>query len=341
MKTKYTVKIKLILLVMLAFATLKFYFSNASALTKHDNSLKIVYITDLNLYPTPSVRNTEKSLLEKKIGLLLYESQAIFQEIIRDLNQKINPAVVVFGGDNIFVPDKYTKISEIESLWQLFFDMASEIRAHVLFLIGTHEINLLKYNEFLKLLRTYEIDSKTTWWSKTINNTLLVGLNSFYIFSNDSYMAGEQFKWLRGVLKSGNKKVVIIFLHSPVIDSSGRFITNNKNVKELLEIIRLNNNIKLVISGSKYLNRKFIYGGTVYILASSAIAYPCSFKYLEIYDSKINFKTISVPLKGVVKKAEQSIVESENTHLLFPDNVKSIKKHVLGGNADNNFEIAF
>ena len=319
-------KIKIFFVLIFIFAFCHYY---TFSFGKDNDTLKIAYITDLNLYPTPVINKAEKSYKESRAGLLIYESQSIFQEIVKCLNQKLNPDVVVFGGNNISPPD-----------WQLFFDMISEIKASICFVVGSNEIKLYKYNDFLKSLKVYELDSNHTWWAKTIDNYLLIGLNSFYLFSGDINLSKEQSKWLKAILSANKDKATVVFLHEPVIDHNGMFV-DNKNITQLLEIIRLHPQVKLVVSGNENINRKFIVGGTVYVLASSPIAYPCTFKYIEISDSSIRFEAINIPLKGIVKKAEQSLIYSQWAKTLFPGSIKSIKKHVLGQKTDNDFVVVF
>ena len=63
------------------------FFSLEGLSSENTNSIRFVYISDLNLYPTPQETQRLKSKYEKLDGLLLYETQAIFQEIIRHINK--------------------------------------------------------------------------------------------------------------------------------------------------------------------------------------------------------------------------------------------------------------
>lgn len=319
-------------IVIVSFVLFLVFIINCLEVSSGNNSLNIVYITDLNLYPTPSVSSEDPHPLERESGLLIYESQAIFQEIIRYINQRTDIDFVVFGGNNIF-----------NDFWQLFFDIVSEIKNNVLFVSGNNEIKLFKSADFLRALSLYGVDSKNGWWSKSVDDYLLIGLNSLYLFSNDSNGANgakAQIKWLKEVLKTEKDKTTIIFLHRPIVDSNGVFV-KNKYIDNLLQIIRLNNQVKLVLSGSEYISRKHLIGATVYLHSPSPIAYPCSFKVIEILDYGFKVKSLIIPLKGIVKKAEKSLIDSLYARSMFLNNPKLVKKHVSGSASDNDFQISF
>ena len=86
-----------IFLIIFTFISLLDCALSVSSFNESKDKITVIYISDLNLFHTPFQNQIEKSALEKKFGILVYESQAVFQELIRDINQKLNPDIVIFG----------------------------------------------------------------------------------------------------------------------------------------------------------------------------------------------------------------------------------------------------
>lgn len=326
-------KVKLVFIIItLLFGF--FYLNNAYTFyTKGDNSLKFVYISDLNLYPTPFESQKEKHILEKQFGLLIYESQAVFQDIIRFLNEKLDLDLVVFGGNNI------SDASCNYNIWNLFQDMASEIKPKVLVVSGRNEINSQNQSELIKGLNFLGLNTKNIWWSYKAKNHLLIGLDSG-LFIRDSFLSEGQILWLENLLSKNKNTKTVIFVHQSLLTQDGKE-KENKYEKEIIKVIKSNPQVVLVFSGGENLNRIRLIGTTAYVINSSPIAYPCTFKLIELSREKLKIKTLKIPLKGVIKQAEKCLIESEKFRLLFPNSSKSIIKHVLGGKSDSNFELFY
>ncbi|OGI20557.1 MAG: hypothetical protein A3B68_05805 [Candidatus Melainabacteria bacterium RIFCSPHIGHO2_02_FULL_34_12] len=312
--------------------------SKAFALPDNHKHISFAYITDLNLYPTPLVSRREKNILEKNNGLLIYESQVILQDVIRYINQKLNLDAVVFGGNNIaYLPESKTKENQRESIWQLFLEMTSELKPRAIFVPGLNEMKLLNTDEIINSLKSSGIDSDNLWWSHKIKDFLFIGLNSSFIL-NDSRLCEKQLIWLKKTLVENKTKYTVLFLHDSVLTPDG-IPVKNKNVRELLKTIEEHSQIVLVASGGDYLNRIYNRQNTLFISTSSPIAYPCSYKLIEIDYNKIKVKTLTIPFKGIVKKSEQYLIASDYAIMLFPSSPKLIKNYVKGMNSDLSIDL--
>ncbi len=306
---------------------------------ENKESIKFIYITDLNLYPTPLENARQKNEYEKKDGILLYETQAVFQEIIRYLNQKVEFDCVFFGGNNISeIQGAQNSIKNL-NIWHLFLDMASELKTAFYIVIGKNETKALPNNEIIHTLSELGIDSKVTWWHKKIRNFLFVSLDSV-LFFNSNYHAKVQIDWLKKILISNLNIPTVIFLHEPIITEEGSVI-NTTNINSLLTLIEQYPQVKLIISGNNYLNRIKPVKNIVHILSSSPSVYPCSFKLIELSDDVVKVKSISIPLKGIVKKAEISLTESDRAKLFIKNSAKPFKYYVLGSKSDQDVELTF
>ncbi len=330
------IKIKTVFIIInffiLIFITLLHAYSN-----EEDNKLTLAYISDLNLTPTPFISQRIKHKLEKENGLLVYESQAIFQDIVKYLNQKIDPDLIVFGGNNI--SPAINEHDSGESIWNLFLDMASEIKAVYLVALGQNEIKSQSRAGLSQMLKLFGQEVNNTWWSYKFNQYLILGLDGEIIFTNEK-LSKFQLKWLDEILTKNKSLKTLVFVHKPLIKPDYEVIENRQAV-ELFNTFNKNPQVVLLVSGGEYLNRIKTVNNLVYVLSPSPIAYPCSFKVIEITSKTLKINTINIPLKGVIKKAEQFLLESDRAKLLFPDSVKSIKQYVMGKRSDRALQIDF
>ena len=295
------------------------------------DKLRIVYITDLNLYNTPSQSQGEKHILEKKFGILVYESQTVFQETIKYINQKLNPDIVIFGGNNIADAKKN------ENLWMLFLDMISELKSNVFVNLGINEIKAYNTDELIHSLSSYGYKPNTLWYAQKIKNYLFIGLDSVLLFNNPK-LSREQLKWFTSVLSRNKDDLTVVTLYHSLLDSEGNII-NNPVAKKIIDIINVNPQVKLVISGGEYLNRVHLFNKCLFINSPSPVVYPCSFKLIEFLPDRINIQTVKIPLKGIIKKALKSAQDAEVFKAKASS--KDIKNHLLGKNQDLEFNYVF
>ena len=320
-----------IFLIIIALISLFRCYLSASALYASDDKINILYISDLNLYHTPSQNQEGKHILEKKFGIQIYESQAIFQEIIKYINQKLSPDIVIFGGNNI------SDVKKTENLWQLFLDMVSEIKSDVFVNLGVNELKNYNTDELTSSLNIFGHQKNNLWYSQKINNYLFIGLDSTSLFNNPK-LSKEEFKWFISTL-SGNMSIpTIVALYHPLLDLEGN-IVNNSLAKKIIEIISVNPQVKLVLSGGEYFNRVHLLNGCVFVNSPSPVVYPCSFKVIEFLPDRVKINTVNIPLKGVIKKALKSAQEAEVFKAKTSSN--NVKSYLSGKGQDLQFEYHF
>ncbi len=331
--------IKLINYIVTIFLILTLFSITAFSI-ENSESLRFVYVSDLNLYPTPQETQRLKSKYEKSDGLLLYETQAIFQEIVRYINKNYNCDFVIFGGNNIsdlgFTNNNQSNLN----VWNLLLDMASEINSKFYIVVGKNEVTSVSNNDLIHALNhNCDLETKYTWWHKKTNSFLLIALDSV-LFFNSKYHAKVQLDWLSQLLLKNKDLPTIVFLHEPILSHSG-IALEKSDIKNLIQIIQKNKQIKLIVSGSDYINRIKNLGNTVNIISSSPSIYPNSFKYIEISKEKVKVNTVVIPLKGIVKKAEQSLIDSDRAKNQPLELYKSIKNYVLGEVPDRDLVVDF
>lgn len=318
-------------LIIITLIALFVWHSLVFALQVSDDKISIIYISDLNLYHTPSQSQGIKHTLEKKFGILIYESQAVFQEIIGYINQKLKPDIVIFGGNNIADEKKD------ENLWQLFLDMTSELKSKVFVNLGINEIKTYNTDELTYSLSIFGQRAKSLWYSQKIKNYLFINLNSVLLFNN-SGLSREQLKWFTSVLSQNKNTTTVIALYHSLLDSEGNII-NNSAAKKIIEIISANPQVKLVLSGGEYFNRTHLFKDCLFVNVPSPVVYPCSFKIVELFPGSIKIRTINIPLKGIVNKALKSAKEAEYFKTKASPN--DVKSYLLGKSQDLQFDYVF
>jgi len=135
---------------------------------------------------------------------------------------------------------------------------------------------------------------------------------------------------LFGETLSENKdSKTVIFLHNPLIYPDGR-IMPGESIKTFFDIVAKNPQVILLLSGGSYLNRVKLLQNVVYVLSPSPVVFPCGFREIEIDKGVISVKTVNIPLKGVIKKAESSLKDSEFAKTMYPDSPKKVLNYVSG-----------
>ena len=261
----------------------------------------------------------------------MYESQAIFQEVIKQINEKLNPDLVIFGGNNIALGRKN------ENLWMLFLDMLDELKSEVFVNLGINEFKIYNTDELVHSLSVFGRRTNNLWYSQKVKNYLIIGLDSVSIFNNPK-LSGEQLKWFASVLSQNENTITVVTLYHSLLDSEGNIISNPV-AKKIIEIIGANPQIKLALFGGEYFNRVHLLKGCLFVTAPSPVVYPCAFKVIKFLPGRIKIKTINIPLKGVVNKALKSAQEAELFKTKYSQN--DIKSYLLGKNQDLQFDYVF
>jgi len=310
---------------------------NYSFVFPHERIIKFVYVTDLNLYPTPCSNIRTKSKLEIEKGLLFYESQAVLQDLVSYINLKINPDFVIFGGNNIADFSSSTS----DDLLQLFLDMTSQLKSSFFIISGENEIKSKNTTDLIRAIKSTGVNSSETWWMYAIpeSDLIFIGLNSA-LFSVSSSESIKQLNWLSKLLIKNRNKNIVLFMHDSIVQTDGK-IVKNKYALKLYKLIKQNPNIRLVASGNTSANRLKLSGKTLFTLTASPLAYPCTFRVFEISDKSLSVKTVKIPLKGIIKKAEKYLIESDFAKSIPQTSAKSIKSYAEGKKVDNEYSLTF
>ena len=244
---------------------------------------------------------------------------------------------MIFGGNNIY-SDASEQVNSSLNIMHLFLDMVSEINSDIFFIFGNNDQKICRREELVNALNLIGVHTDNLWWSVIKNNFLLIGLDSELFFNNSPHIQ-IHLKWLKDVLSINSKLPTVIFMHEGIFAEDGAII-KNKNITKFLEILKQNPQVYLLVSGGEYLNRVKIVGNSVYVSSASPIAYPCSYKVIELSSDKIKIDTLNIGLKGVIKKAEKSLLESYRASNYSKNSPKSIKDYVVGDKSDRKFEIS-
>lgn len=334
---KNMVRIYFLFLYLLFFllvcpnSVLSFWGSNKKSSSACNKPVSFAYISDLYFYPTP-LNASGMSLLEKKDGILINETQTITHELVNYINKNYTLDFVAFGGNNISPFNRDC----LGSCYLLFVDVVKELKCKIVLLFGEADI---QNNSTLELLRASELlgyKTNYTWWAKELNGYLFIALDSS-AFKYSTNLFNEQLKWLENLLESHKENKIIVFVNNSLINHD-LSLKDDKHSSELQKIINRYSNIKLIVSGNELITRIFKNStNQVFLISPSPSAYPCSFPVVELYSDRIVIKIVKLPLKGFIKKAEQSLIYSERAVNRFHSNPKDILNHVVDPSKKTDF----
>ncbi len=313
------------------------------SLFAESRKFKFVYITDLNLYPTPIKTQYVKHSVEKDKGLLIYETQVILQELIKTINQKISPDFVVFGGNNIInlkAINNDVNSLEPSDLWHLFLDMISEIKSDYYIVFGENESSNISKDELLKSCGQMGLRSNKTYWSKKFDefNFFVISLDN-EIFSKSSY-ALEEYKWFKSEIIKNKNLDTVVFINKPIISENG-VVNASPMSKSLFDLLLKHSQLKLLISGNYHLNRIRSSSGPLFVISSSPSAFPCTYKLFEVSGSMIKIQSVKIPLKGIVKKSQTYILDSKLVTDTSLGSSKAVLNYLSGKKTDNDLSVDF
>lgn len=189
--------------------------------------IRILQLTDLHLF------NDQQTEL---IGLNPYHSlQQVIALVTNSITTK-QPSLIALTGD---ISQDYS-LASYETAAKIFYDIPCPIIATM----GNHE-----HPE--TFTRFFNDPTKDINKIVTLDNWLLLFLNSHYQKHVDGQLAKKELDFLQQNLTTTTKENVIIFLHHQVISIASTWLDKIKlnNALQLLEIIDQHPNVKAVICG--------------------------------------------------------------------------------------------
>lgn len=270
-------------------------------------TLRFVFVSGINLYPTP-LGKVVPDRLSKREGILYNESQVLLQEFVReilnDLNNKDKSIDFVLFGGNQVADNEY---------FELFQDIVYDLTKYSIpYYITVGEGESKGSGNIDKLIKEpfYLLKSKGT------NIIVLNNVTEEIIPRNLPEEASRQYIWLTKTLKDLNEtgEELFVFAYKPLDARTIAWLHSFANL-----------NLRLIGSGA--LNRLEVYkkpelaAGMNFkslqtaqktdpvILRNSALSvYPCSYTVVERKNNgDIIIRNVPIGLEGIRKKARDEL----------------------------------
>lgn len=279
----------------------------------------------------------------KDTHVLYHESQLFLQEAVKQIN-KLGVDLVIFGGDQVETPGKD------EANWNLFIDIAQNLKCPWNFVLGDRDIG---GNKIVDKMRTFGVDWKgkgidltTPYWSTNKDhNVHLIGLDTSKTASKTGYVSKEQLDWLKSDLAKNFSKFTIIFSHHPLLAPppyDGASPWSNYALAEsgaVREIISGSPYVKLCVNGHVGVNKVSREGSVFYVSSAKLTSYPCTFKVFKVDSKQILMETYQINFKALVSKSREALIESNLAYYYQKSNPKQYLQVAKGEKVDWDAEL--
>ena len=271
----------------------------------HSNTLKFAQISDIH-YTTKKKDTTFKSLSKSKELL----EDAIFQ-----INTTPNIDFVMITGDLVDVP----RIENVENVLPIVNTLTSPWYLS----FGNHDIAIsgkLTKEKFVEILQE---KNKNFIFDKGYYS--FIPKKGFKIIVLDPIIDNkitgngnipqEQSDWLDKEISTSKEEVILIFMHTPIIEpykSAGHRLKNADKIKEILE---KHKKTIAVFSGHYHASKIEKENNILYVSSPALSTYPNAFRIIEIKNENneaiFDFKFIETTKKDVQTKSKLKIFASQ------------------------------
>lgn len=274
---------------------------------------------------------------EKQDDWALYnESQVIFQELVRTLNNTPNLAFTVFGGDMIENQDK--KLDELS----LFTDLLFDFKTPFYVIPGDREADLVedydKRDFIIEFLRNgFNSRTQPYWVQEPEENLVLIGLDTTVTNKFEGTIPQEELDWLKSTLEANKDKFTIIAMHHPAVTPAyiGKDKFQLSNSTDFLSLIKDNPQVKLVLSGHQHLNYAKKINSTVFLDIPSVLTYPNEYAELNISADKVRVNRKKIAFKQLIKKSKSALPTTEYAKNMMLKNKKELFRLQKGDDFSN------
>lgn len=258
-------------------------------------TLEFAQLSDVHLC------TTRKDTSHKK----LFKSKNIFEQVANQLKNTKHLKFIMLTGDATDLPQE----KEIK----MFFDIINSTKHSWYMAFGNHDISIsgdITKKKYLQLLsennKNFDFDKSYYAFSPKIGYRVIVldAVNDKKITSN-GFFPEEELKWLDNELYKSRKKVVLIFLHHPIVQPFSSPSHSITNAMEADKIIHKYSNPIAVFSGHYHVTRIKQKNNVIYVSTPSLVTYPYAYRLVKIKDKrkKTTFefvlKTVDIKALGV------------------------------------------
>jgi predicted phosphodiesterase len=187
----------------------------------------------------------------------------IYRQIV-SLAMERMPAFIVNTGDMIATPGDMQE-------WARFWEISRPITVPYFLTVGNHDINSKVPFSGKKYLEQVDLPGKELYYSFVAGNSLFIVLDS-YIDDQEKMIAGEQRKWLEGVLATSTQKHKFVFVHHPLYTEKdkgkhhGNSMDRYKEERDRLQALFVKHKVSMVFAGHEHLYLRKTVDGILHVI---------------------------------------------------------------------------
>lgn len=246
------------------------------------------------------------------------DSKDLIADAVKQINNTPNIDFVVFTGDMVNKPFK----KELDA----FLPYASMLKYKWYPVLGNHDVCLggfISKSKLLEFLRKNNpnFDFEKTYYAfypkKDFKCIVLDTIIDTRLTSNGEIDA-TQLKWLDNELKKAQDKIILIFMHVPIIEPMNSPSHRLINSKEVLAVLDKYDMPIAVFSGHYHTTKITQRNNTLHISTPALISYPNAFRIVEVLNKKtkvvFNIEFNETGLKDVQRRAKIMVFHGDTYH---------------------------
>lgn len=266
------------------------------------DELKFVHISDVHF--SKELDNTPFKLRKN--------SPELFDDAIEQINAISGVSFVMFGGDLV---DR-AKDSELDG----FLEHAKNIKAPWYFTFGNHDSMLgshLTPERYLAKVQksNSNFKSNNTYYSFSPKNGYKVIVLDSIIrdrLTSTGEIPKEELEWFDKELNASQKQIVLVFLHTPILEPIVADHHHMINSQEVMKVLGKYKNPIAVFQGHYHVSKVKQMNNLLFVSTPALVSYPNAFREIKITNEndKVTFdiKTKNTRLNNLRNQAKLFIV---------------------------------
>src|SRR5574344_372887 len=217
---------------------------------------------------------------------LTAESGELLDDAIEQVNETPNIHFVMFTGDMINTPYQRELLS--------FLTHTNNLKYPWYAVFGNHDICIggyLSKQVYLKMLNSHDKDfhfQKPYYAFTPKKGFKVIGLDSIIDtkITSNGRISETELKWLDRELSKSKNDVVLIFLHTPIVEPLHSESHKLLNANEVQKVLNKYKNPIAVFSGHYHTTRIIQQGNILNVSTPSLVSYPNAFRIIKVTNQK-------------------------------------------------------